>query len=165
MKKSIVMLACLSMLGFITLAGCKEAPKEEAETLEEPTFDLAVAKQEIIDANKVFMERFNAADSAGVANLYTTDAKFMMNGAPAFVGREQIQSIMHGIISSGITKVDLTTVNVWGTEDFVTEEGELKLYAGDQEVDQGKYLLLWKNIDGQWYLFRDCFNSDLQPQE
>lgn len=159
------MLACLGMLACFALVGCKEAPKEETETMEEPTFDLAMAKQEIIDANKVFMDRFNVADSVGVANLYAPDAKFMMNGAPAFVGREQIQSALSMIIKMGITRVDLTTVDVWGNEDYVTEEGQLKLYAGDQEVDQGKYVLLWKNIDGQWHLFRDCFNSDLQPQE
>ena len=51
------------------------------------------------------MDRFNAADSVGVANLYAPDAKFMMNGAPAFAGREKIQSAMSMIIKMGITRV------------------------------------------------------------
>jgi uncharacterized protein (TIGR02246 family) len=165
MKKSILMLACLGMLGFIVLVGCKDAAKQDTEAMVEPTFDLAMAKAEIVEANKEWKSKFAAADSVGLANLYAADAKFMMNGAPAFVGREQIQSVMSGIMNSGITRVDLVTVDVWGTEDFVTEEGELKLYAGDQEVDQGKYLLLWKKVDGKWHLFRDCFNSNLQPQQ
>lgn len=155
----------MGLLACFVLVGCKEAPKEETEAMEEPTFDLAMAKQEIIDANKVFMERFNAGDSTGVANLYATDGKIMMNGAPAIVGRAQIQSTLHGLIGSGVSRVDLTTIDVWGTEDMVTEEGELALYAGDQQVDQGKYLVLWKNIDGKWHLFRDCFNSNMPPKE
>ena len=155
------MLLGLGLLAFVSLVSCKEAAKEDNEAMAEPAFDLAMAKQEIIDANKEFMDRFNAADSVGVASLYAPDAKFMMNGAPAIVGREHIQTNMHGIISSGVTKLNLVTVEVWGNEEYVTEEGTIQLFAGDQQVFQGKYVLLWKSIDGKWYLFRDCFNSDL----
>ncbi len=152
------------MICFLSLVGCKDAAKQDTEAMAEPAFDLAVAKQEIIDANKEFMAKFNAADSVGVANLYTTDGKFMMHGAPAIVGRENITSTMAGFLNSGVSKVDLTTIDVWGTEDLVTEEGEFAIYAGDEQVDQGKYLVLWKKEDGKWYLFRDIFNSNL-PQE
>jgi ketosteroid isomerase-like protein len=165
MKKSILVLAGLGMLAFVSLVGCKEAAKETAEPMEEPTFDLAMAKQDIIAANNEWKFKFEAADSVGVANLYATDGKIMMNGAPAIVGRAQIQSTLHGLIGSGVTRIDLTTLDVWGTEDMVTEEGELALYAGDQQVDQGKYLVLWKNIEGKWHLFRDCFNSNIPPKD
>jgi len=165
MKKSIVTLACFGLLGFMAFVGCKEAPKEDTEVVVEATFDLAMAKQEIIAANNEWKSKFEASDSAGVANLYAPDGKIMMNGAPAIVGRAQIQSTLHGLISSGVTGIDLTTLDVWGTEDMVTEEGQLALYVGDQKVDQGKFLVLWKKIDGKWYLFRDCFNSDNPPQE
>jgi len=165
MKKSITTFTGLAMLICMALLSCKEAPKEEPEMMVESVFDLAVAKQEIIDANKEYMDKFSVADSVGIANLYAPDAKFMMNGAPSFVGRAQIQSALSMIIKMGITKVDLVTVDVWGDEDYVTEEGALTLFVGDQQVDQGKYVLLWKNIDGKWYLYRDCFNSDNPPQE
>ena len=161
MKKSILILAILGIISFVSLVSCKEAAKEDAEVMAEPTFDLAMAKADIEAANNEWKSKFEAADSAGVANLYTTDAKIMMNGLPAIVGRENIQSTLHGLMGSGVTGISLTTVDVWGTEDMVTEEGELKLYAGDQQVDQGKYLVLWKKVDGKWHLFRDCFNSDL----
>ena len=53
MKKTILTLACLGMLGFMAFVGCKEVPKEGTEAVVESTFDLAMAKQEIIAANKI----------------------------------------------------------------------------------------------------------------
>ena len=165
MKKSILILAGLGLFAFVSLVSCKEVAKEDTEEMAEPAFDLSMAKQEIIEANKEWKSKFEATDSVGVANLYATDGKIMMNGSPAIVGRAQIQSTLHGLIGSGVTRVDLTTLDVWGSEDLVTEEGELALYAGDQQVDQGKYLVLWKKIDGKWHLFRDCFNSNMAAEE
>ena len=72
---------------------------------------------------------------------------------------------MSAIMNSGITGVDLRTIEVWGTENLITEEGELSLFVGDTEADQGKYIVLWKKEDGKWKLFRDIFNSNLSPTE
>lgn len=165
MKKTILTLICLGFLGITAFLGCKEAAKADEEAMAEPTFYLATAKEEIRAANKEFSTFFGSADSVGVANLYTTDGKFMMHGAPSIVGRESIASTMSGFINSGVSSVDLRTIEVWGTKDLVTEEGEYTLHAGDQQVDQGKYLVLWKKVDGKWYLFRDIFNSNLTPPE
>ena len=67
-------------------------------------------------------------------------------------------------MNSGITSVDLKTVEVWGTEDLITEEGELSLFVEEAEVYQGKYMVLWKKDDGKWKLFRDIFNSNLPAE-
>jgi hypothetical protein len=67
-------------------------------------------------------------------------------------------------MNSGISSVDLRTIDVWGTEDLVVEEGELSLFVGDKEVDQGKYIVAWKNEEGKWKLFRDIFNSNLPAE-
>ncbi|MDX1542951.1 MAG: DUF4440 domain-containing protein [Christiangramia sp.] len=141
----------------------KEDEKMEASTPKD-TFDLKTAKKEIIDANTEYSRLYAAKDSVGLAKLYTEDAKFMMNGSPAIKGRKNIQSTMAGIMNSGIARVDLRTIDVWGSEGLVTEEGEVSLYKDGVEVDRGKYLVLWKKEDGKWHLFRDIFNSNMSPQ-
>ena len=153
------------MLLFISsITSCNEKVEKTKEIIVEPTFNLTIAKAEIVDANKEFMSLFAASDSVGVSNLYTQDAKFMMNGTPAILGRKNIQSTLSGIMNSGVSSVNLITIDVWGTENLVTEEGELSLFVEDNEVDQGKYIVLWKKEDGKWKLFRDIFNSNLTPQ-
>ena len=166
MKKTVKFLAPLAMtiLFIFSIISCKETAKEMPETVTETEFNLTAAKDEIVAANKEFMAFFAAGDSIGLANLYTNDAKFMMTGAPPVVGSKNIQSTLSAIINSGITGVDLRTVDVWGTEDLITEEGELSLFAGEAEVDQGKYLVLWKKEEGKWKLFRDIFNSNLTAE-
>ncbi|WP_242086452.1 YybH family protein [Aestuariivivens sediminis] len=154
-----ILLCCMAVM-----TGCKNQTEQSEEPAAEPAFDLATAKTEIIAANDVFEQRFMAKDSAGVANLYTTDGKFMMTGSPSIVGREAITSVMSGFINSGVNGLELTTIEVWGTEDLVTEEGEYTLSADDTPIDHGKYLVLWKRVDGQWLLCRDIFNSNM-PQE
>lgn len=162
---SYLTLAAVMLLIVSSFSGCTEPPAESTEATAEPAFDLAAAKVDIIAANDEFEKYLAAGDSTGLAGLYTEDAKFMMNGAPAFVGRDAIESIFSAIMQSGITAVELTTVDVWGSEDLITEEGGLTLYAGDIVADQGKYMVLWKKVDGQWHLFRDIFNSDLAPEQ
>lgn len=67
-------------------------------------------------------------------------------------------------MKSGISRAVLITVEVWGTEDLITEEGEISLFAEEDEVYQGKYMVLWKKDDGKWKLFRDIFNSNLPAE-
>ncbi len=166
MKKPTFFLTQIAMaLLFVPLViGCNEKAEETTETASASTFNLTTAKAEIVDANKEFATLFAARDSVGLANLYSQDAKFMMNGSPAISGRNNIQTALSGIMNSGISRVDLITIDVWGSEGLVTEEGELSLFVGDQEVDKGKYIVLWKKEDGKWHLFRDIFNSNLSPK-
>jgi len=166
MKKSTIFLtlAAVTLFFVSSITSCNNKTEEATETVVESTFNLTTAKTEIEAANKEFMVFFAASDSVGLANLYSQDAKFMMTGAPAISGRKNIQSILSGIMNSGISSIDLITIDVWGTENLITEEGELSLFVGDSIVDQGKYIVLWKKEDGKWNLFRDIFNSNLAPE-
>ncbi len=137
-------------------AGCN-TPAQESEV----PFDKAAAKNEIEAANAEFMGLLSKGDSVGLANSYTTDAKFMNAGAPAVSGRQNIQSAMSGIIDSGITGLDLRTDEVWGSGELLIEEGTSTLFVSGEEVADEKYIVIWKKADGKWKLFRDIFNSNL----
>jgi|SRR5690554_538390 len=143
-----MLLITLTCFAFV-FQGCNEQVKDKAETVVTTEFNLTTAKAEIEEANKEFMALVAAGDSIGLANSYTTDARFMNAGAPSVVGRANIQTAMSNIIKAGITGVDLRLENVFGTEDLVAEEGELTLFAGDKAVAVEKYIVLWKKEDGK----------------
>jgi len=166
MKKSTKFLTLIAVASLLvsSITSCNKKAEETKKTVTEPTFNLATAKAEIEAANKEFMAFFAAGDSVGLANLYTQDAKFMNTGAPAITGRKNIQSALSGIIKSGVSRADLRTVEVWGTEDLITEEGEISLFVEEAEVYQGKYIVVWKKDNGKWKLFRDIFNSNLPAE-
>ena len=152
MKKITFLISITLMCAIIT--SCN--PKTEGQA-----FDLNQAKTEIETVNKEFMDLFAKGDSVGLANCYTVDAKLMIAGAPAVTGRQDIQTAVHGMVNSGITKADIKTFDVWGTEALLAEEGEVLLYVKDTQVAQEKFIVLWKKEDGKWKLFRDIFNSNL----
>jgi len=154
----------VTLFFIFSITSCNKKAEVAKQTIVESTFNLATAKVEIVAANKEFSILFTANDSIGLSNLYTQDAKFMNNGAPAVTGRKNIQSAISGIMNSGISSVNLTTIDVWGMENLITEEGELSLFVEDAEVYKGKYIVLWKKVDGKWKLFRDIFNSNLPAE-
>lgn len=157
-------LAAVTLLFVFSITSCNNSTEEAAETVTEPTFNLTTAKAEMVALSIEFMAFVAAGDSVGLANMYAQDAKFMMNGAPAISGRKNIQSALSGIMKSGISRVDLIIIDVWGTENFLAEEGEVSFFVGDTEVDQGKYIVLWKKEEGKWKMFRDISNSNLPAE-
>lgn len=167
MKNSTKLLTpiALTLLLVFSFTSCNKKAEETKETIIESTFNLATAMAEIGAANKEFAAFVAATDSIGLSNLYTQDAKVMMTGAPSINGRNNIQSTMSGMMKSGISRLDLKTIEVWGTEDLITEEGEYSLFAGETKVDYGKYMVLWKKEEGKWKLHRDVISSDVPPAE
>jgi len=136
----------------------------QSKTETKPVFDLAAAKTEIAAANLAFETAVSKMDSVGIANLYTTDAKWMNPNAPSVEGRTALVSRIGADLRAGIGSAKLNTTEVWGDENFVTEEGNYLLNAKDgSQIDKGKYLVLWKRVDGKLMFFRDIFNSDLPP--
>jgi len=155
----------LFVFAFLVTSCNKKAEENiNSDTVNEPTFNLETAKSEIEEANNEFKAFFAAVDSVGLSNLYTQDTKFMMNATSAIVGRENVKSTFSGIMNSGISSVDLKTIEVWGNEEILTEEGEYTLYAGDDIADHGKYIVLWKNVEGNWKLHRDIFNTNVTAE-
>jgi len=62
----------------------------------------------------------------------------------------------------------LTTVEVMAMGDMVCEIGEADVTfhpeGMDAFKDKGKYLVIWKNVDGAWKLYVDIYNSSLPAQ-
>jgi ketosteroid isomerase-like protein len=151
------------IVSFTFLAGCNDADKSKSagDKESQPAFDLAAARKEIDSANRDFMNLVSKGDSVALANYYTMDAKMMQPNQPAVIGRKNIQTAIANLVNGGI-KLDLTTLDVWGDESILAEEGTLIVATKDgKQLDKGKYIVLWKKEDGKWKLFRDFFNSDL----
>ena len=153
MKK--LLLTALVVTG---LFACKNATETK------PAFNLEDAKKEIAELNKQFEDAVSKSDSVSMANLYAEDAKWMNPNAPSVVGKKALVSELSKLLNAGIASGKLNTVDVWGDENYVTEEGNFQLYAKDgTQIDKGKYLVLWKRVDGKLMFFRDMFSSDLPP--
>jgi len=156
MKQFVLLIVILI---FFSLCSCQNNSKEKAEQAVS-AFNLDSAKQSIEHQNAAFQTAFENSDSVGLGNLYTSDAKLMIPGGNSVVGRAAITSFAAQFLKMKLKRV-AKTVDVWGNGDLLAEEGAVSLY--DQkgtELDQAKYLVVWKKEDGQWKLFLDMWNSN-----
>jgi ketosteroid isomerase-like protein len=152
-------LLLLIILCLLLNAGCMHNSKTEIAGSQ---FNLDSARKEIDKANLQFIDLFNKSDSIGLANMFTSDGKSMEPNEPSFNGRAKIQTHYSIVMSAGANKLGLTTTGLWGDEYMLAEEGEFIFMDKDgNQLDKGKYIVLWKQEDGSWKLFRDCYNSDL----
>jgi len=119
----------------------------------------------IAAANEEFMAAVGRGDAAGLAALYTEDGMLLPPNFDFFIGREAVQAFWQGVIDMGIKEAKLEIVEVEGHGNTVIEVSKYELYAeGGQLADKGKYIVIWKQVAGQWKLHRDIFNSSMPAQ-
>jgi len=116
---------------------------------------------QIIAANAIWMKKFVAKDAKALSECYTTDAKLMPPGADVVTGREGVAAVL-GAVMKGVGSIVLHTDEVVGqTADTATERGHFTMKTATGKVaDIGKYIVLWRQVGGQWLLHFDCFNSN-----
>lgn len=122
----------------------------------------------IEEANVKFCEEIRNGDAAGLAALYTEDAVLLPPNSEKIQGRKGVEEFWGGAMTQlGLKDAILTTVELFGTGDTLTEVGNytLKIQPAGQEPveDKGKYVVIWKQTAEGWKLHRDIWNSNLPP--
>ena len=162
MKKMMlpVSLVCF-LVGSVLLFSCNNDAKSGTAVT---SFNLDSARAAIIANNKVYGECFATGDSVKFVSCYTADACINPPNMPRMCGTKEISGFFNGGYKMGIRNIKLTTEEVLGGADAVTEVGKYEV-LGDKDVsfDKGKFIVVWKMDNGKWKLHRDIWNSDNPP--
>ncbi|MGQ8337028.1 YybH family protein [Sunxiuqinia sp. A32] len=133
-------------LSLLIVGGCAQKPVD--------------VSAEIQSANDQFVEAYQSGDAQAVADRYTADAKVYPENSDVVQGTEAIAEFWAGAISMGVTEVMLQTVSATRYGNMAVEDGRYMLHLeGGQMVDQGKYVVTWEMVDGQWKISKDIWNS------
>lgn len=120
----------------------------------------------IAAANANFVAAFNKGDAAGVAALYTENGQLLPPNSDFVIGKAAIQAFWQAVMDMGIKSAQLESVEVEGHGDTAIDVGKFTLRGeGGQVLDQGKYIVIWKQEDRAWKLHHDIFNSSMPPPE
>ena len=99
-----------------------------------------------------------------MAALYTEDGQVLPPNADVVTGREGIQAFWQALMDMGIQEALVETVEVEGHGETVIEVSRYTLQGeGGAVLDRGKYIVIWKQVGGEWKLHRDIFNSSMPP--
>lgn len=109
--------------------------------------------------NKAFVEHFLAGDEKSLAALYTEDAKVIAPGVKVAKGQPEIAAFWRGVMDSGIKDLSLRTLEVESSGDMAYEVGAVSILGQDGSPSGARYLVVWKRIDGKWFLHRDIWNN------
>lgn len=124
---------------------------------------MSETRRTIEQINERWMAAFNSGDAAGVAALYTENARMMPPDDATYNGREGVQAVCQGAMDAGIKNCRLETVELDEYGDVAVEIGKATLTiqpdGGDESTEIMKYVIVWKNDNGDWRLQLDIWNS------
>ena len=116
-------------------------------------------------ANEAFMVAFGRGDAAGLAAMYSRDGQILPPNSEVMAGREAIQFLWQSLMDMGVKKAKLQIREVEDHGDTAIEISRYTLFGeGDQMIDRGKYIIIWKLVDGRWLISREIFNSSMPAQ-
>ena len=119
-----------------------------------------MSRSEIEALNTQFVQFLEKGDAAGLASLYTPDARVMPPNAPAATG-DGIRELWAAFVGMGVDGGALKTLSVEEHGDVAIEVGEYEMRVGGALADVGKYVVVHRRQpDGGWKLGIDIFNSD-----
>ena len=81
-------------------------------------------------------------------------------------GKNAIQTFWQGALEMGVKSFKSEIIETEASGNLSYLVGKYTLYGSElQEIDQGKYISVLKNIDGKWKVHRDIYNSSMPLEE
>jgi uncharacterized protein (TIGR02246 family) len=122
-------------------------------------------KDVIIKKNEIFMETFKKGDAKGMGELYTEDGQVLPPNGHTVKGRHAVGDFWGATMDMGVKSIKLTTDEVELCGDMAFEVSQAELYGeGEHMLDEMKYIVIWKKVNGEWMLHRDMFSSNRAAQ-
>jgi uncharacterized protein (TIGR02246 family) len=119
-------------------------------------------RDEIRRANAAFEAAFERGDADAIAALYTSTGVLLPTGMGSIQGAAGIAAFWAGAMKMGIARVKLETQDIEELSDTAIELGHYQLLGAEgEQLDHGKYLVVWKEQLGQWKLHQDIWNTSL----
>jgi uncharacterized protein (TIGR02246 family) len=119
--------------------------------------DVTAEEREIRRLSDQWTASARAADAAGLANLYAPDATMLEPGMEPIRGRSAILEFYQEMVRGENRQVDSSAerVEVARSGDLAYEYGSYTFAADTPQGrmdDRGRYVAIWKKIDGQWLM-------------
>ena len=138
------------------LSGCGAASN--------PELDLAAEEAALRGVDEQFAAAAAAKDIDALITFYAPDAVVLMPNEPAITGVDGVRSMYEQSLP--------TTSITWSPDQVVVARaGDVAVTRGTYHMtmpmtarpveDRGKYLTVWKKVNGQWRVAFDAANTDL----
>jgi ketosteroid isomerase-like protein len=112
-----------------------------------------------------YEQAFTRHDLPALLELFTADAQILPQHGPVVSGREEIEEFLKSSmtpVASFDTETEMTLVK----GDLGVEQGRYRVrnVRRGSDVEQGKYLHVWRRVGDDWKLHRVIYNTDVEPR-
>lgn len=148
----------------LTLVGCVLGCVQRQ--MEVKTTDTGAVTAAVDSLSRAFGAAVAARDTNAVIDFYTDDARVLPPNAPLAEGKEAIGNVWKGFLSTPGLDLRLKTqqVVVADAGDMAVEIGSYQMTFQDAKgqpmEDTGKYVTVFKKMDGRWKIVIDTWNTD-----
>lgn len=105
-------------------------------------------------------DALNASDVDALVEIYSEDCVLMPPNAELMTGQDAARAAFGAMIAAGQTgELDTITAVAAGGVGYHAGTYTLRDASGNL-VDRGKYLEGWQQVDGEWKIVHDIWNSD-----
>jgi uncharacterized protein (TIGR02246 family) len=130
-----------------------------------PKIDVAAEAEAVRARSKACVNAEAEMNAEGAVAFYADDAVVQPPGAPQLQGHEAILEMYRQAFNSPVKEFSGTTseVTVSQSGDLAYEYGVNRMLLASPEGDLlnlGKYLLVWKKIDDEWFIAALSFTWD-----
>ena len=150
----------LSVLALLFASAC-EGPPAASSRAERSPFDLDATRRHVEQLNARFTQAHLTGDIAMIDSMFTSDAKSFPPGGAAVTGVQAIHDFTVEYIKAGLTEFREVSTDFYGNAELVVDAGNYVVTYGPEHVtERGKYLNVWKRVDGGWKIQSNIWNSN-----
>ena len=135
-----------------------------------PRVDARTEEDAIRELDRRWVRELAARNVSGIVDLYADDGMAMAPNGPAARGKAAVSAAYTDMLrpeNNLSLTFEPTQITVAAAGDVAHDIGTYRLSLdtpGGRINDNGKYITLWKKVDGQWKVAADMFNTDLPMQ-
>ncbi len=153
----------VTLLLTTAVGGCAGTPPPP------PVVDPAAIGAAIDSITTAFFGAVTARETTLVVGFYADDAHVLPANAPRADGKDAIRQVWAGFLSTPGLQMTVTpnTKHVSEAGDMVVDLGSYVMNWQDAKgkpmSDTGKYVTVFKKVNGEWKIVVDTYNSDMPP--
>lgn len=112
-------------------------------------------------ATEALETAYNRNDAKACADVFTDDGAVLPDNAPALNGKAAIADYFQDNVNRNLVYDTQSTLSMV-SGDLAFEQGTYRVrnIAEGRDVEVGKYLNIFKNVNGEWKIYRNIWNTD-----
>lgn len=117
------------------------------------------------DVTGALEQAISRHDLAASVALFSDDAQILPQHGPAVRGRQEIEAYLNDWTTPKVT-YDTDTELTLVRGDLGVEQGRYRIrnIRRGSDVEDGKYLHVWRRVGNDWKLYRVIYNTDVAPR-